>query len=260
MAVATSTLLGRPVWHELMTTDMKAAESFYKSVVGWTTEPFKGAGHPYTALNRSGNVGVGGIMERPAEMKAPPFWAMYVAVPKLEDAVAQITRRGGKTHTDIISIKDVGRMQLMMDPQGAAFYIIEPASSEQRPEAAPQIGDVSWHELATTDPEAAMKFYQDVFHWQPGQSMDMGEMGPYQIFNRPHGQIGGIMKKPPQMANAPSNWQLYFRVPDVEAAAERIKAAGGKILNGPMDVPDGDRVLNAMDPQGAAFGLHQKKP
>ena len=259
MAVATSTLLGRPVWHELMTTDMKAAESFYKSVVGWTTEPFKGAGHPYTALNRSGNVGVGGIMERPAEMKAPPFWAMYVAVPKLEDAVAQITRRGGKTHTDIISIKDVGRMQLMMDPQGAAFYIIEPASSEQRPEAAPQIGDVSWHELATTDPEAAMKFYQDVFHWQPGQSMDMGEMGPYQIFNRPHGQIGGIMKKPPQMANAPSNWQLYFRVPDVEAAAERIKAAGGKILNGPMDVPDGDRVLNAMDPQGAAFGLHAKK-
>jgi len=259
MAVATSTMLGRPVWYELMTTDMKTAESFYKTVVGWTTEPFAGAGKPYTALNRSGKVGVGGIMEKPAEVKAPPFWAMYVAVPKLEDAVSHITRLGGKTHTDVISIKDVGRMRLMMDPQGAAFYIIEPASSEQRPEAAPQIGDVSWHELATTDPEAAMKFYQDVFHWQPGQSMDMGEMGPYQIFNRPHGQIGGIMKKPPQMANAPSNWQLYFRVPDVEAAAERIKAAGGKILNGPMDVPDGDRVLNAMDPQGAAFGLHQKK-
>ena len=54
MAVATSTLLGRPVWYELMTTDMKAAESFYKTVVGWTTEPFPGAGQPYTALNRSG--------------------------------------------------------------------------------------------------------------------------------------------------------------------------------------------------------------
>lgn len=62
MAVATSTLLGRPVWYELMTTDMKAAESFYKTVVGWTTEPFKDAEEPYTALNRSGNVGVGGIM------------------------------------------------------------------------------------------------------------------------------------------------------------------------------------------------------
>jgi predicted enzyme related to lactoylglutathione lyase len=259
MAVATSTMLGRPVWYELMTTDMKTAESFYKTVVGWTTEPFAGAGKPYTALNRSGKVGVGGIMEKPAEVKAPPFWAMYVAVPKLEDAVSHITRLGGKTHTDVISIKDVGRMRLMMDPQGAAFYILEPASAERRPEGAAEIGDASWYELMTTEPEAAMRFYHDVFGWEPGQSMDMGEMGPYQIFNRPHGQIGGIMKKPAQMANAPSNWQIYFRVPDVDAAAERIKAAGGKILNGPMDVPDGDRILNAMDPQGAAFGLHAKK-
>ena len=67
------------------------------------------------------------------------------------------------------------------------------------------------------------------------------------------------MNKPPEMANVPPNWQIYFRVPDVDAAAERIKAQGGKILNGPMDVPDGDRIVNAMDPQGAAFGLHSKK-
>ena len=195
MAVATSTLLGRPVWYELMTTDMKAAESFYKAVVGWTTEPFPGAGQPYTALNRSGKVGVGGIMNRPADMKAPPFWAMYVAVPKLEDAVAQITRRGGKTHTDVIAIQGVGRMQLMMDPQGAAFYIIEPASAEQRPEAAPEVGDASWHELMTTDADAALRFYEDVFHWRLDQTMDMGEMGKYLMFKRPngHGTIGGIM-------------------------------------------------------------------
>ena len=259
MAVATSTLLGRPVWYELMTTDMKAAESFYKTVVGWTTEPFAGAGQPYTALNRGGKVGVGGILNRPAEVKAPPFWAMYIAVPKLEDAVASITRLGGKTHTDVISIPNVGRMRLMMDPQGAAFYIIEPASSEQRPEGAPEVGDASWHELMTTDMDAAMKFYQEVFGWQPSQSMDMGPMGKYQMFNRPHGMIGGMMNKPKEMANVPPNWQIYFRVPDVDAAAERIKANGGKILNGPMDVPDGDRIVNAMDPQGAAFGLHSKK-
>ena len=254
MAVATSTLLGRPVWYELMTTDMKGAESFYKAVVGWSTEPFGGAGQPYTALNRSGNVGVGGIMNRPADVKAPPFWAMYVAVPKLEDAVSHITRLGGKAHTDVIAIPDVGRLRLMVDPQGAAFYIIEPASSEQRPEGAPEVGDASWRELMTTDANAAMAFYRDVFGWQPGEAMDM-----YQIFNRPHGQIGGIMNKPKEMANVPPNWQIYFRVPDVDAAAARITANGGQILNGPMDVPDGDRIVNAMDPQGAAFGLHSKK-
>ena len=74
---------------------------------------------------------------------------MYVAVPKLEDAVAQITTRGGKTPTDVIAIEGVGRMELMMDPQGAAFYIIEPASTDQRPEAAPEVGDASWRELMT---------------------------------------------------------------------------------------------------------------
>jgi predicted enzyme related to lactoylglutathione lyase len=107
--------------------------------------------------------------------------------------------------------------------------------------------------------KAAMKFYEDVFHWQPSQTMDMGEMGPYQMFDRPHGMIGGIMKKPPQMANAPANWQIYFRVPDVDAAVQRITANGGKVINGPNEVPGGDRVLTATDPQGAVFGLHSKK-
>jgi len=192
-------------------------------------------------------------------VKAPPFWAMYIAVPNLEEAVSHITRLGGKAHSDVITVPDVGRMRLMMDPQGAAFYIIEPAPREPRPEGPPEIGDASWRELMTTDMKAAMKFYQEVFGWQPGESMDMGEMGQYQIFNRPHGQIGGIMNKPPAMASVPPNWQIYFRVPDVDAAAERITAAGGRVLNGPMDVPDGDRIVNAMDPQGAAFGLHAKK-
>ena len=258
MAVATSTLLGRPVWSELMTTDMKAAEAFYSAVVGWQTKPFDDARHPYTTFNRSGGTGVGGVMTKPPEVKAPPFWAMYVAVPNLEESASKITRLGGKTHTEVIEIPNVGRMQMMMDPQGAAFYIIEPASQEERPEGPAQIGDASWYELMTTDMPAAMKFYQQIFGWQPGNSMDMGDMGTYQMFNRPHGMIGGMMNKPPQMANVPPNWQIYFRVPDVHAAAERITANGGKILNGPMEVPGGDWVVNAMDPQGAAFGLHTK--
>jgi uncharacterized protein len=259
MAVATSTLLGRPLWYELMTTDMKAAETFYQKVVGWSTSPFDGTAQPYTMFKRSAEAPVAGVMTKPAEVKAPPFWAMYIGVPKIEDAAAAITRLGGKPHTEIIEIPKVGRMQLMMDPQGAVFYIFEPASTEQRPEAAPEVGEASWHELMTTDAAAAMKFYQQLFGWQPSESMDMGEMGKYQMFNRPHGMIGGMMNKPKEMANVPSNWQIYFRVPDVHAAAERIKASGGKIVNGPMEVPGGDWVVNAMDPQGAAFGLHSKK-
>jgi predicted enzyme related to lactoylglutathione lyase len=184
---------------------------------------------------------------------------MYIGVPKLEEAVSHIERLGGKTHTDVISIPNVGRMQVMLDPQGAAFYAFEPASTAQRPEGPAEVGEASWHELMTTDWRAAMTFYQEVFGWQPSEAMDMGPMGTYQMFNRPHGMIGGMMNKPKELADAPPFWLIYFRVPDVDAAAERIKANGGRILNGPMDVPGGDRVLSATDPQGAAFGLHARK-
>jgi predicted enzyme related to lactoylglutathione lyase len=68
-----------------------------------------------------------------------------------------------------------------------------------------------------------------------------------------------MMNKPPEMAQVPPNWAIYFRVPDLDAAVERIKASGGQILNGPMEVPDGDRIVNAMDPQGAAFSLHARR-
>lgn len=256
--MTTSTLRGRPLWYELMTTDMVAAVKFYGTVVGWTSAPFEGSPMPYTMFSRNGDVPVAGVLTQPPEVKAPPFWAMYVGVPNLEDAASQIQRLGGRECSPVIEVPQVGRMQMMTDPQGAAFYIFQPASAEQLPEAAPEIGDASWHELMTTDAPAAMKFYSDVFGWQPSETHDMGPMGLYQMFNRPHGMIGGMMNKPPEMAHVPPNWQIYFRVPDIPAAIERITANGGRVLNGPMEVPGGDWIVNAMDPQGAAFSLHAR--
>ena len=258
MTVGTSTLLGRPLWFELMTTDMKAAEAFYRPVVGWTAVPFEGSPQPYSMFTRSGEVPVAGFMTKPDEVDAPPFWAMYIGVPALEDAAAHVKRLGGREMSPVIEVPDIGRMQMMTDPQGAAFYIYEPASTDQPPEGAPDVGEASWLELMTTDVPAAMTFYNVVFGWQPSEAMDMGELGTYQMFNRPHGMIGGMMNKPPELAAVPPNWQIYFRVPDINAAVERIKANGGQILNGPMEVPGGDWIVNAMDPQGAAFSLQAK--
>ena len=259
MTTAVSTLLGRPVWYELMTTDPPAAEKFYDSVVGWNSAPFQGSTQPYTVFKRTGDVQVAGLMKTPDGMNMPPFWSMYVAVPKLEEAVTHIKRLGGSELSGIIDVPTVGRMQMLKDPQGAAFYIIQPTPSEERPEGAPQLGEASWHELMTTDAEAAMKFYSEVFGWQPSEVMDMGPMGKYHMFNRPVGMIGGMMNKPPEIANVPPNWGIYFLVSDINAAVDRVKTNGGQILNGPMEVPGGDWIVNAMDPQGAAFSLHAKK-
>jgi predicted enzyme related to lactoylglutathione lyase len=198
-------------------------------------------------------------MKTPEGMRMPSFWAMYVAVPKLEDAVAHVKRLGGSELSPVIDIAEVGRLQMLKDPQGAAFYIIQPSPTEGRAETAPEVGEASWHELMTTDAPAAMKFYSEVFAWQPSETMDMGSLGKYHMFNRPHGMIGGMMNKPPEMSQVPPHWMIYFRVPDINAAVERIKKNGGTILNGPMEVPGGDWVVNAQDPQGAAFALHAKK-
>jgi uncharacterized protein len=259
MTTATSTLLGRPVWYELMTTNPAAAETFYRKVIGWTSAPFDQSPNPYTTFKRSGDVGVAGLMQTPQGMNMPPFWSMYIAVPDLDKAAAHVKQLGGSELSGVIDVPTVGRMQMLKDPQGAAFYIIQPAPREERPEAPPQVGEASWHELMTTDAEAAMKFYSEVFGWQPSEAMDMGEMGKYQMFNRPIGMIGGMMNKPPQLASVPPNWAIYFLVDDLDAAVQRIIENGGKILNGPMEVPGGDRIVNAMDPQGAAFSLHEKK-
>ena len=257
--MASATLLGRPIWYELMTTDTAAAERFYRTVVGWTAAPMDAAPMPYTVFSRSGDAPVAGMMQRPDDMSMPPFWAMYIAVPNFGEAAAHITRLGGRELSPVIDIPEVGRMQMMSDPQGAAFYIMQPASSQQTPEGDAQVGEGSWHELMTTDADAAMRFYQEVFGWQPSEAMDMGELGKYQMFNRPHGMIGGMMNMSPEMGEAPPSWGIYFLVSDLDAAVEKITLNGGQILNGPMEVPGGDRVVNAADPQGAMFSLHARR-
>ena len=254
-----SPILGRPLWYELMTGDLGAAESFYKTVVGWTTAPFEGSPMPYTMWMR-GSVPIGGAMTLPGELRAmgvPPHWMMYVGTPSLEETVAHVERLGGAAVSPVIDVPNVGRMRTMRDPQGAHFSLYEP-SSPPLPEALPEVGDTSWHELMTTDAEAAKSFYRDLFGWQETSTMDMGPMGKYHMFGRSLGPMGGMMNKPPEMANVPPSWLYYFRVPDVHAAAEKVKANGGQVLNS-MEVPGGDWIVQAMDPQGAAFALHHKK-
>jgi hypothetical protein len=83
-------------------------------------------------------------------------------------------------------------------------------------------------------------------------------MGVYQMFGRGGGiPNGGIMKPPP---GAPAAWMPYALVKDAKAAAATAGASGGKIVNGPMEVPGGDWIATGMDPQGAMFSVHSLKP
>jgi len=254
---------GRFCWYELMTTDPKAAEGFYGKVVGWGTQPFPGTGTPYTTWTKSGQP-VGGLMELPAEARAggaPPNWMLYVAVEDADAVVRQAAARGGKVEFDLHEIPGVGRFAVLSDPQGAHFAVLEPAdpSANAGPETEPAPLDISWRELATADREGAMAFYAALFGWEKQNATEMGEpVGVYQEFGRAGIPLGGIYRKPPDMP-FPPHWLLYAKVPDIQASLTGVRAGGGQVLNGPMEIPGGDLIAQILDPQGAAFALHQAK-
>ncbi len=62
------------------------------------------------------------------------------------------------------------------------------------------------------------------------------------------------MMTKPAAVPVPS-WLYYFNVDAIDASAERVRAGGGTIINGPNEVPGGSWVIQCLDPQGAAFAL-----
>ena len=244
--------LGRFVWHDLMTSDPAAATAFYTRVVGWGTTPFEGADPPYDMWT-SGDVPLGGIVQLPAEAPAPPHWLTYIATPDADATAEQAIDLGASVMVPPTDIPNVGRFATIADPQGAIFAVYTPHGEASGPDGRPGVGEFSWHELATTDHDAAFAFYSTLFGWKTTEVMDMGEMGPYHMYARTDIPLGGMFNKPDDL---PTSWLHFARVDDVNRAAQVVKDLGGTIVNGPMEVPDGDVVAQCLDPQGAAFAIH----
>ena len=59
------------------------------------------------------------------------------------------------------------------------------------------------------------------------------------------------MTKTPQIPV--SCWNFYIHVDSVKSAVKRVESGGGKVLNGPMQVPGGSWIIQGPDPQGAMF-------
>jgi predicted enzyme related to lactoylglutathione lyase len=116
-------------------------------------------------------------------------------------------------------------------------------------------GAFSWSELMTSDPEAALGFYQKLFGWTT-QSMPMPQ-GTYHVVKAGDTSIGGIMKMPPEAAagGMPPTWGCYVTVKDVDACATQAQSFGGKVLHGPVDIPTVGRFAVIADPQGAWLNI-----
>jgi predicted enzyme related to lactoylglutathione lyase len=246
-------------WYELMSTDVAGAKAFYGNVIGWKTQDMPMPDMTYTIL-QAAETGVGGMMPMPAharEAGAKPNWTGYIYTDGVDAAVTKLVGLGGTVHRAPSDIPDVGRFAVAADPQGAVFQLLTPRpaqpgqSGNRTPSNAP--GHTGWHELHTTDWPRAFDFYGALFGWLKGDSMDMGPMGKYQLFTIDGVAVGGMMNSP--MAAQQRFWLFYFNVDDIEAAAQRVAKGGGKVTEGPHQVPGGSWVIQATDPQGALFAM-----
>ena len=248
---------GRFVWYDLMTTDEDAAIAFYGKVAGWGTQPFEGGEKPYTMFT-VGDSPIGGVMTIDPEQMGdiPPHWMAHISTDDVDTAADRIRELGGQVYQVPTDIPEVGRFAIAADPQGASFGVFA-GTAMPDDMRSPRHGDFSWHELQTTDYQAAFDFYADLFGWQKTSDFDMGDGWMYLMYGQNGKEYGGIYDKTEDMPGPPA-WLYYIHVSDIDEAANTVKANGGRILNGPMEVPGGDRVAQCMDPQGAVFALHAK--
>jgi predicted enzyme related to lactoylglutathione lyase len=247
-----TTSRGRFVWFDLITPSPDDAMRFYSSVIGWGTAQWEGPA-PYTMWTNN-SVPLGGVMK---DANGNAHWLGYISSPDVDATVKQAANFGARVMVQPSDIPGVGRYAVLTDPQGALFAVFTGASQTPGHEGPADIGEFSWHELVTRDHPAALRFYEMLFGWTKAKSMDMGEIGTYQLFERNGLEMGGMFDKPAAMPGPPA-WVFYVRVGDLERALAAVKSGGGQVLNGPAEVPGGDTIVNCMDPQGALFSLHQK--
>jgi predicted enzyme related to lactoylglutathione lyase len=243
-------ILGSFLWHDLMTTDPGAAGDFYPKVLGWKSEAMEGSDYKVWTTPKGMS---GGTSQLESDAQTPSHWLAYVGTPDIEATIDKAKELGGRLVKEVKEVSSVGKYAVIADPQGALIALYSPESADSTDTGS----SFTWHELATSDLEAAWDFYSELFGWSKEGEHDMGPgMGIYLLFGQDGKQLGGMYKQPADRPSAP-NWLSYMSVSSAADAAEATKDAGGQVANGPMEVPGGDLIAQLIDPQGAFFAVHQ---
>ena len=135
----------------------------------------------------------------------------------------------------------------------ATFALVTGLTYGQRqPSGLDEPGRVGWHELLAEDRKKIFDFYGELFGWQKAYAeTDPADL--YQLFSAAGQTIGGMLTKLPSVPQP--CWLYYFNVDDIGAAIKRVNAGGGRILQGPIELPDDCWIVRCADPQGALFAL-----
>lgn len=255
MSERTSYTPGTPCWVDLATPDIEAAEKFYGSLFGWEIPELPNSAEMggYRRAKKGGKdvAGVYPLMDEGQH----PAWATYVSVTDAAATGALVKENGG---TAIVEPMDIGmgHMAVFADPTGAVFGLWQPVTFAGA-ELVNEAGCFGWNELGTRDTAAAKEFYGKVFGWSFVDE-ESPRAGTYTVWKVGDAMVGGMInidaiELPPEV---PPNWLVYFTVEDTDAAVEKVKAGGGSVMFGPLDIPVG-RFAVVSDQFGAAFAVMQ---
>lgn len=260
MATLTKHEPGTFSYAELATSDAAAGKKFYGGLFGWKFDDQELGPDMTYSMAKLGDQVAGALYKMGTEMAGvPPHWLSYVTVADADATAKKAVAAGGKLIKAPFDVMTSGRMAVFADPTGATFAIWQ-AKEHIGSTVKGEPGALAWHELYTTNVDAAGKFYVQTFDWKT-MSMDMGAMGTYTMFLPESGEksdhVGGMMAMPPNMKGAPPNWLAYFTAADVDASTKKAGELGGKTLMPPTDIPKVGRFSIVQDPQGAVFALFQ---
>ena len=270
---------GVPCWVDTSQPDPEAALPFYSGLFGWKFESVMPEGAPgmyFIGRIRGGDVAAVGSI--PAGAPAMATWNTYIWVDSADETAAKVRDAGGTVMMEPFDVMDSGRMAVVTDPEGAAFFVWQ-ANNHKGAQVVNEHGSLNFNGLATRDPESAQAFYGAVFGWKtlalpsgsmwmlpgygdhleeanPGLRQQMAQMGA------PEGFVDVVAALNPigdNDSNTPAHWSVTFAVDDANATAEQASKLGGQIVAGPFDAP-WIRMAVIKDPQGATFIASQFVP
>ena len=240
-------------WADVSTTDQAGAKDFYSGLFGWEAEDLPvGDGISYSMMRIGGKdaAAISPQQQQQRDAGVPPLWNSYVTVESADDAAAKAGELGASVHAPPFDVMDAGRMAVIQDPQGAFFMVWEPKENIGAGLVNGH-GALSWNELASTDVDASVAFYGELFGWTT--SPFEGAPVRYEVVMN-QGRANGAIR---EMGNdpAPPHWLVYFGIDDIDAGLAKAKELGGTVLAGPMDIGIA-KIGVVQDPQGAVFAIY----
>lgn len=241
---------GRPVWHDLVTSDLEAAKRFYGGLFGWTFRDYDVREGRYALASLDGAPVAGLLAPAKREVNVSQ-WITYFSVEDVDAAANVGKQEGAKLVVPPREIAKQGRAALLVDPQGAPVALARLAGGDPAPGPAAVNGWL-WVDLWTPDPAASSAFYRGLLGLEP-DVVDLAGV-PYTVLGRGDRPYAGMIRIPePEIR---SNWLPIVRVADARAAAERAAALGGRVILAPRPEIRGGAAAIVADPTGAAVGVH----